>query len=155
MTLVEVVLCILVVGVMLASSLTAVGASRSGQFRMQQKVRANLLAQDLMAEILQKNYKAPGSTLIGLGSGEVAGVKTTYNDVDDYDGYSESPPKYPDGTTMPNLTGWKRSVEVDWVNPANPDQIVATEKNVKRVVVTVSYNGVTYFKLTALRANLE
>ena len=42
-------------------------------------------------------------------------------DVDDYDGWSASPPEDKNGNPLVGFDDWGRSVSVEWVNPDNPD----------------------------------
>ncbi len=153
-TLVEAVSSIAVVGVLLVAALNAVGSARSGQQLIGEQARGHLLAVDLMTEILPKSFHEPNVSLVSLGPGPseaVTGNRSLYNDVDDYHGWSASPPQTADGTPLPGLEGWQRSVVVSWVNPANPGEEVLTDTGVKRITVTVSYQRRVVASLVALR----
>ncbi len=73
--------------------------------------------------------------------------------MDDYNGWSESPPQFADGTAMPNLANWSRSVQVAFVNPTNLSQTSTTETGAKRITVTVTHNGVVVATRVAVRTD--
>lgn len=110
-----------------------------------------LLAQQLMSEIVQSSYADPvsGSTTFGPESGE---KRSSYNDVDDYNGWSESPPANRAGAVIPGFTGWTRSVQVSYVDPTTPTTVVSTDKGMKRIVVSVKSPSGKVQTLTALRS---
>ena len=99
------------------------------------------LAQDLMAEILNEAYEEPDDAPnFGRESGEGVGSRVNWDDVDDYAGWSKSPPKAKDDTILSGFDAWTRSVEVVWVKPADLNTVVGTKTGVKRISVTVSRN---------------
>jgi MSHA pilin protein MshD len=156
LTLVEAVVSIAIIGVMLVAALNTVGASQTTQKKMGDRNRAMLLAQDLMSEILQQAYEdanlAPGS--FGLGADEVGdGSRALWEDVDDYDGWSASPPQEKEGTVLAGFDGWRRSVTVDWVSPVDAAQELGGDSGVKRITVSVTLDDVPLATLVALRTN--
>ena len=151
-TLVETVLCIVVTGLMLVAALSAVAASRTGQYKIAERQRGSLLGQELMAEILAQNYIDPeGGTTFGTESGELTINRLNFDDVDDYHGWSASPPQDRDGTVIPDHEGWARQVTVKRVMEANLKQAVATDTGIKVITVTISHNGTPVATLEALR----
>jgi len=107
-----------------------------------------------MAEILRQEYQDPNDPpVFGTESGESTSTRADFDDVDDYDGWSSSPPATKDGTDPAGLPGWQRSVTVEWVNPADITQVQGSETNAKRVIVTVSCNNKQVGSLTAIRTN--
>ncbi|HVT79556.1 MAG TPA: hypothetical protein VHM90_02775, partial [Phycisphaerae bacterium] len=72
-------------------------------------------------------------------------------DVDDFNGWSESPPQDRAGNPMQDLAGWSRSVRVDFVSIANPTTVSATDAGLKRITVTVSKNNVPLATRVALK----
>jgi MSHA pilin protein MshD len=153
-TMVEVVVSVVIVGLLLAASLRAVGLSAIMQYRITEHTRASAMARGLLAEIVQQAYVDPqGSAVFGPESGE---ARDTFDDVDDYDGYVDSPPLTREGTKLPVPRGgvWRRSVEVKWVDPltltvASPQ----AEAGVKMITVTVKHNQLTLATVTAIRTN--
>jgi type II secretory pathway pseudopilin PulG len=155
-TIVEAVISTIIVAVMFVAALNTVGASRLTQYKASLVSRGRLLAESLMSEILRQNYEEPdGATDLGLDPGELATTRVDYDDVDDYHGWSATPPTARDGTVLANSTGWQQAVVVRWVDPSQPDQVVATESGAKRITVTISYNGVPQASITALRTAHE
>jgi len=156
LSLAEAIVSIAVVGVMLVAALNTVGAARMTQKTMGDRSRGLLLAQDLMAEILPQAYEdpqyPPGS--FGLAPEEVGdGSRALFEDVDDYDGWSASPPQQKDGTELSDFQGWQRSVVVKWVDPSDVSQVRLSDTGVKYVAVTVSYDNTVTASLVALRTN--
>ncbi len=152
-TLVETVVSTLLVGVVVVAALNTVSASMVGRQKMGDRGHAQLLAQDLMVEILQQAYEEPDDTpIFGRESSENGGSREEYDDVDDYHGWSSSPPEYKDGTEIPNLDGWSRSVSVARVDPHDLPGNVGSDTGVKRIVVTVTRHDATLATLVAVRA---
>jgi len=154
LSLLEAVVSTVLVGVLLVAALRTVGASVFTQYQSSERATAHMLADGLLAEILAKNYRDTGSSpLFGREAGESSTSKANYNDVDDYQGWSESPPQFADGSTMPDLTGWQRSVAVDWVDPLDLSQTQLWDTGAKRITVTVRHNNVVIMTRTAVRGD--
>lgn len=156
LTLVEAVVSVALVGVMLVAALDTVGASQATQKKMGDRNRAMLLAQDLMTEIVQQAYEDPelSEGSFGLAADAVGdGSRALWEDVDDYDGWSASPPEQKDGTVLADLDDWCRSVAVNWVTSTNATDVEASDTGVKRITVTVTWNGLPRATLVALRTN--
>lgn len=151
-TLVEAVVCTVVVGVMLAASLKTVAAARSRLQHNQDAASGIWLAQSLVAEIMDKAYIDPGAApLFGPEVGENQARRESLNDVDDYQGLVETP-RNADGTAMSGLTGWKRSVTVAYVLGSDPQTTSLTDTGIKRFIVSVSRKGVPVAELRGLRS---
>ncbi|MCH8030680.1 MAG: LamG domain-containing protein [Bacteroidetes bacterium] len=120
-----------------------------------------------MAEILQQDYADSTQIdllkseiliegkkerqLIGLETGEDTGDRSRFDDIDDYHGWSASPPQEKDGTTMSHLTGWEREVVVLYVQDDDPAKDVAKDEGAKLITVTVKHDDVLVAELEALR----
>ncbi len=153
-TLIEVMMSVIVVGVMFVAVLNTVGSARVGEYKIVERNRGQLLAQDLMAEILQQAYDDPNDPVVfGTESGEGTDNRTDFDDVDDYHGWSKSPLQRRDGTVIPDLDGWGRSVAVVWVNLADLSQTAASDQGAKRMTVSVSHNGLTVASMFAFRTS--
>ncbi len=151
-TIVEAVISTVIVAVMFVAALSTVSASRVTQHRAALVNRGRLLADSLLSEVLQQSYEDPdGTPVFGIESGEPTATRTNFDDVDDFDGWSSSPPVGRDGTPLTNSTSWKRTVQVKWVDPSDAGQVSAAETGVKRVTVTAEYAGVPQASLVALR----
>ncbi len=146
---------VVLVAVMFAAVMQAVGASRMLRYKTGGERRGALLARQLLAEILQQSYEDPEgpSGTLGLDAGEAAVNRLDFDDVDDYDGWFASPPQAKNGTPESDQVGWSREAAVAWVNPADLGQVSVVETKAKRVVVTVKHNGMTMAQLTAVRTD--
>jgi MSHA pilin protein MshD len=154
-SLVEAALSTVIVGVMMVAALQAAAAARAHAQRGADRGRAALLARDLMAEILQQHYEDPayprGS--FGRSAGESAtGNRSLFDDVDDYDGWTESPPRDRNGNVIGDAPDWRRSVTVRWVSRSDLSTVSASDTRLKRIEVTVSRSGLVLARLTALRS---
>ncbi len=151
-SLAETAVSILLVGGVVVVALNTVGASVSGREFTRSRGRGDLLAHHLMSEILRQSYQEPDDTpTMGRETGEGGGVRSTYDDVDDYDGWAASPPEDKDGITLSDLAEWERSVAVQFVDPSSLSTVRATETGVKRITVTVRRDGVDKAALTAIK----
>jgi type II secretory pathway pseudopilin PulG len=151
-SLLEAVMAAMIVAVMLVAALNTVGASRITQHKATVVSRGRLLAESLLAEILQQDYQEPGAThVFGLEAAESQISRSNYDDVDDYQGWTASPPVAQDGTVLPNTTNWRRTVTVEWVDPLDPQQVSGTETGAKRITVVAAFRDVPQATLVALR----
>ena len=147
-SLVEAVFSTVIVAVMFTAALGAVGASRVAQYKIRQRCLGRHLAKSLMAEILQQHYAEPVDTpVFGPETSEGHTSRAIYDDVDDYDCWSASPPQYRDGTVMTHLTGWKREAHVHYVRPDDLSHVLSDDQGVKRITVKVSHNGLPIITL--------
>ena len=151
-SLAETAISILLVGGLVVAALNTVGASVAGREFTRNRGRGDLLAHHLMSEILRQSYEEPVDTpTMGRESGESGGSRSSYDDVDDYDGWVSSPPEEKNGTALADLTGWERSVTVEFVDPNMLTTVSATETGVKRITVTVRHHGVDKASLTSIK----
>lgn len=158
LTLFEVVASTMIVGMMAVAALNALGAASKSANNIGNRAVALGLADELMSEIVQTTYNDPNQTpVLGRESGEAATPRSGFDDVDDYNGWNQSPPQYRDGTTIPDRTNWRQKVTVAYVQPANPT--LATPSNVdqgvKRIKVTIEYNGKVLAEQYAIRTNTD
>jgi hypothetical protein len=147
----EVVVSTFIVGILLVVAMQTAGSVASGQLRSAEQGRARLLAAELMGEILCQAYEEPVDTpLFGPEPGESAsGTRTDYDDVDDYHGWTASPPVDKQGDELTGLAVWQRSVTVALVDPEDLGTVAGEDLGVKRVTVSVTRNGTAAASLTA------
>jgi prepilin-type N-terminal cleavage/methylation domain-containing protein len=142
-TLVEAVVCTVIVGIILVAAIATLGASKRVQKGGGDRATAQLLAADLLAEIASKAYAEPDMAGgFGIDPGEQPSVRATFDDVDDYDGYTESPPKDAAGNAIAGYEHWTRSVRVERIIATAPEQAATIETGAKRITVTVTCNDV-------------
>lgn len=155
-TIVEAMISTIIVAMMFVAALNTVGASRVTQYKASQVIRGQLMAESLLSEILQQSYEDPdGTPIFGLETGELGTTRAAWDDVDDYEEFTESPPATKDGTVLTNATGWERQVRVEWVAASDPTTAQTAETGIKRVVVTVRYTGSPQTSLAALKADVQ
>ena len=107
----------------------------------------------LVNEILLQAYQDPGAApLFGPEAGESGGSRALFDDVDDYSGYTSSPPTERSGSTIPGLTGWTRSVDVAWADPLTLGTTTAIKTGLKKITVTTTKNGGRMATMTAYRS---
>ena len=151
-TLVDSVVAVVIVSLMVVAGLRAAAASQVAQYKSAERAIGRMLADGLLAEIMQLSYEDPSlPPVFGRESNETATSRGNYDDVDDYNGWSQSPPQDKDGVAMPGLDGWSRSVVVEWVNASDPTSVAAAETGTKRITVAVKHNNVTVVTRVAVR----
>jgi type II secretory pathway pseudopilin PulG len=159
LSMVEAVVSIIIVGVALVAALQVAAMSKSALRIRAERLQGRVLAEQLMQEILAQAYVDPqgADPMCGPSAAElVPGNRSLFDDVDDYCGWSESPPQYktpqgqPSSITMPNLTGWERSARSDWLL-APAMSVSASDTGIKRLTVTVKFRGRVVAESVALR----
>ncbi len=157
-SLVESVVSTLIVGLLLVTASRTVSTSVITQTTTADLVKASVLADSLLSEIISLSYMEPGlsTSAIARESGESGGSKVGYDDVDDFDGWTEKPPEYRDGTAMANLSSWQRRVTVQWITISNTGVVAVsgTETNIKRIRVTVREKSIDVITRQALVTKL-
>lgn len=152
-TLIESALSILLVGVTLVAAMHCVGAARTSAVTLTERARALALARNLLAEILQQAYADPeaGPASTGIEDNEKGATRALFDDADDYDGWTASPPQYKNGDVVPASDGYEQLAAVVWVPPHNLQQTSLTPTGVKRITVTLRRQGRELITLTAFR----
>lgn len=152
-SLVEVIFALLLVGGVFVAAINTLAASRTTQRITADRARAHMLAQDLMSEILLAHYEEPvlSPSFGPEGSESVGGTRTSFDDVDDYDGWSASPPQQQDGAPVEGYAGLRRSVSVQWIDADQPTEAVQYETGAKRITVQVHRGEARLAELVAVR----
>ena len=130
-TLIELLITIVITGIVVLALVMGFRESLIG-LALQKDVRSSaLLAEDLMNEIRSKQYV---QSYPNGGTNN----RVNFNDVDDYAGWSETPPKTIEGVILNNYNGFTRRVFV--VNVSNVSDWAAPTTNstdFKRITVVV------------------
>lgn len=150
-TLVETVISVVVVGVMLSAAISAAGMASTQGVIIVQREQAMLLAGQIMSEIQGKAYEDPdGGVVMGLEADELLAVtRAVFDDVDDYDGWEDSPPVDAGGVALAGGTGFRRSVEVREAGASIAGATAAS--SVKQVRVRVFFGSRLAAELVAYR----
>ena len=139
---VEVLLCSVIISIILVSGLRLFGnLGRSQQVFLDQS-SADFLALQMIEEIKQQFYKDPdGSLVLGREPGESIVDRVDLDDVDDYHGFSECPPKRRNGAVLPQYDVFTRTVSVRYVTADDFTQTAVSDEGFKEVTITVSRSG--------------
>ena len=157
MTLVEMVISIVLISIAMTAMLTAFSTSMGRSADPLWKNKSLKLGQAYLDEILSKKYDAntplggiPAATSISCNvAGPGGGGRETYDDVDDYNGLSDKPPKL---VTNSSMTGYDDyTVEVSVVC-AGTDVGVSND-NAKLITVTVVPPNNSSMPFSAYRGN--
>ncbi len=107
---------------------------------------ATFLGEELMEEIKSKGFdENPASpTDPGILGPEAGETRSTYNDVDDYDGLTETPSGF---------NGYSRSVTVFYVSANNLDANAGVITSFKRIQVTVTNSQIPDVVMATLVSN--
>lgn len=158
-SMVEVVLSTVILSVLLTGALSTISAANKGGRVMIDKAIGAELALNMMDEIsLLKYAETKDDDTIGTESGEDGSDRRTFDDIDDFHGWSSSPPVDLDHRELP-YTDFTRSVEVVWVD-AELDP-TGSDSQLKRVTVTVKRGSVEvgkairYFSLHGLNTTMS
>jgi MSHA pilin protein MshD len=136
----EVVVSTAIVGVMIVAALDAAGMVARTQRLNADRLTGPGLARDLFAEIMSLPYVDPqtGSSTIGVDTGESSASRSTFDDVDDYHGWSSTNAVAKNGTTRSGYTGWAQAVTVTWAERISGTAWSSYDTNLKRITVTVT-----------------
>ena len=140
-SMVEVVVATLISGVVIVGALEVMGGATKTRRAAASTTAGPLLANELLAEIMGQAYEdpeAPGTgELLGVGRESGETTRNTFDDIDDYLNYSESPPQDSADQPMAEFTGWTRQVIGAFATvDSGADWILDT--GLKKVTVTVT-----------------
>ncbi|MBA1147186.1 pilus assembly protein MshD [Ectothiorhodospiraceae bacterium WFHF3C12] len=153
-SLVELIVTIVVISLALSGVLIGVDRITRQSADPMVITQSRAIANAYLEEILPKDYADPsvtGAARDGDCSAEEGG-RSAYDDVGDYDGLSESPPRDQTGTALTDLGGYQASVSVACNQSIGPSGNTVTAKI---VTVTVTNTGLnTPVELTGYRSDI-
>lgn len=139
LTLAEVALSTLIVGLMMIASLKSVGGVYTTWTSAADKYDGISLADQLLDEIMQSEYEEPDATIqFGTETDESPSSRANWDDVDDYAAWTASPPKKKNGAPIPGWNGWTRTSVVQLASVSNPSVVPASDEGLKLITVTVT-----------------
>ncbi|HUP80763.1 MAG TPA: hypothetical protein VM260_19590 [Pirellula sp.] len=134
----EVVVSTIIVGVLMVSCFSTIAASRRSQMSESDEVRGLAIAEALMAEITELPMREPSCDCgYGLEVGETGPDRLNFDDVDDYQNLTDSPPMSRKGTAYSGYSDLSRSVAINMVTTADWNATTATYAGVYRITVKV------------------
>ncbi len=136
-TLIDLILVIIIVAIAIPPMLALFIQMVSGSTFAVTVSRANALASTLREEIQSKKWddNDPWSVILGPETGD---SRATYNDVDDFNGLDESPPRDSQGVDLDGFTGFRQQVSVCYVAETDFDTCIGGPTYYKQVTVTVT-----------------
>ncbi len=161
----EVILALTVLSVALLGFFQTFDTALNSSYRVAQETIAINLCRGLMAEVVSKSFEEPGSGDLGnppppLGPDAGETTRNSFDDVDDYNNYTESPPCTVDGTPMngaggttPNYSSFSRSVSVVYCDISGANIVdVAGPTDYKHITVSVSGPYVANINISEIKA---
>lgn len=142
-TLAEVVISTLLVGLVMVGAMASVGGATKSWITSSQQADGQALARALLSEIVALPYEDPSQTpSFGTETGETGspGVRSGYDDVDDYLDLADSPPHDRAGVALSGYSSWQRTADVVKVNPSGHVDMTdgAADLSLRRITVTVT-----------------
>ncbi|MEM7623552.1 MAG: prepilin-type N-terminal cleavage/methylation domain-containing protein [Planctomycetota bacterium] len=155
----EVAVSSVLVGVTLASALNATGSAFRAHALARDIERRAVLSEALLCEIVSLAYEDPGGTSSTLGRDDAETGRATFDDVDDFDGYSEMGAALfgvddlsaADRAAGHWSDGWSWSAAVDWAGAGTAGRSTV-ETGLKRVRLTLRSPDGAVTVHTAFRA---
>lgn len=142
-SLIELIVTIVVISVALAGVLIGINRITRQSADPMVLTQSRAIAEAYLEEILPKNYAEPGTTGSARDndcSAEEAS-RDAYDDVGDYDGLSDSPPRDQTGTALTDLAAFQVAVSVTCNGTIGPSGETVTAKEVAVTVTNAGLNA--------------
>ncbi len=164
-TLVELIIAIVIMAVALVSLAMTISLSAGKSADIFWQVKVVELGQAYMEEILSRRFDEatpvggipacePGGTscsAIGVDAGE---TRPLFDDVDDYDGVDDSPPKDAEGNDRPSYAGYRVQVSVAYADAGQQTAYsLDGAHDAKLITVTVSHPTGSALVFSAYKGN--
>ena len=154
-TLFEIIMTIMVGSVIIPPIILMIVTALKGPIIMSGIIKGNSLASDLMEEILSKSFDENSNNTGPIADGlktlpanhgpEASETRASFDDVDDYNGYSESPPTTQQGVVITDFSDFTRSAQIIYVQGGSSEDYnteLGSVSNFKKIIVTVQSKGV-------------
>ena len=116
-SLIEVMVSMVLISTLMLVSLTATGNLLRTDVQQRDENQGQQLAAQFLDEVSSMDFRDRIDPIHGLESDENAKDRQTFDDVDDYNRYTATPPTHRDGTTINNYDGWSIAVSVIAADP--------------------------------------
>jgi hypothetical protein len=136
----------LIAGVIITGALNLAGSASRGQIQNNDQLRARLIANSLMSEILELPFEDPNQTpVFGTETGEttVPVRRTLFDDVDDYHNWS-SAPQTKTGVAIQDGQGLITTVQVKLADPGQLGAGATGSASAEVKQITVAVKRGTY-----------
>jgi type II secretory pathway pseudopilin PulG len=167
LTFLEIIVAFFIFSVTMVGFFQIFNTALDSSYRASRKIIAINLARGLMAEVMTKDFVEPGSgdppPALGPDGTETrfGSSGSVYDDVDDYDGLIETPPRTIDNLAMdgtagtPDYSDFSRSVSVVYIDEVGGTfQQVAGPTDYKQITVTVSGPYLSDTNIDEVKVNL-
>ena len=154
LTLVEVAIATLIVGFLIVPTVMVFSSVAQSYYRNSSRDLAFHACNALLGEIMSLEYQDPqsDSTTLGPEADETTTNRSDFDDIDDYDGWSETSIQMRDGTEITGLETYSRSVSVHYVKLVNGELVRSAQPtNMKLISVNVTNPLDVSTQLTAIR----
>lgn len=149
----EVVGALLITAVLITAATRSIAAAKVRERKTLDQINESYLANELLNEIQLQAFSEPDDVPnFGLESGESGVNRLLYDDIDDYNGLTESPPQRRDGSAWSAFANLTRTVKVSWVSDSPPHNAETSGTGLKRIEVSIIRNSTVILKLTGYRS---
>lgn len=113
LTMLEVIISMTLVATIMLVSLTASANMMRNRVAAARGVQAEILAGYFLDEISTLAFRDPSDeSRFGREPSETGSDRSSYNDIDDFDGFREVSPTFRDGQAIPGYDGWTVNAEI-------------------------------------------
>ena len=153
-SLLEVVVSLLITSVLITAATRTLTAAKRRETDTLDRMSEYYLANELLNEILLQAFSDPDQVQsFGPETGEVNGTRLLFDDVDDYHGLNETPPKARNGASLTQFNSITRQVQVSWVASTSPHAPATSGSGLKKITVTVLRGPKIIVSLVAYRSS--
>ena len=152
-SLLETVIAMVILGGALVALLDTVGSARKTQAAATERQFGMILAENMIAEALYRPMYMEDNSF-GPEVDEITGNRSAFDDVDDYSGWSSTPPVDRDGVVIPGAEGYTRSVVVQFRQLDRTGRNASSDEGVLVVKVTIYRGDREVAELRGLRTDV-
>lgn len=152
-TLIEILITLVILGIFMLSISSYLIITYRVTNRNKNNVIAISLANGLMEEILSRRWDErydTGSLTLGIDIGELITDKTTFDDIDDFNLYEESPPQDPLGNDLTAFGQFRLNVDVSYLTTAFDTTLVPTVR--KQINIFIRKNDKILYNISSLKS---
>lgn len=150
LSIIEIAMSAAILGGVGLMTLQGIASMSKGHLNMVEAARADLLARELMDEILSQNFEDS----IVDSAVTTTSNRSSFDSIDDYDGWNvdgAQSAQLKDGTLLDVGNGWTRRVSIRNLSPTDISQVQSNALGVKQIRVVVLRFGKKLNTLTRVR----
>ena len=162
LSLIEVIVSLVLVSTILLVSITASANLMRDRSTIRSAMRAQELAGEILDEISVRSFREPDDdSVFGPEPDEDPIDRATFDDIDDYDQYVDSPPTYRDGVVIDGYTGWTFQINVNPAESTDLGIVTSSDNDAPLRLITITCtatNGATTTEsilISEISSNLE